>query len=77
MAARQLSQLRPHLSVRTDLLRPRSLSGNPRSPEFQRANLPLLQQLLTQAQRIKKFYPSAPSTDVAVQIADKYGLSVP
>src|SRR5262249_15110329 len=52
-------------------------SNRPTSPAFQQANLPLLQQMVVQAQRVKKFCAGAPSTEIALQIAEKYGIKVP
>jgi hypothetical protein len=51
-------------------------SSNPKSQEFQRANLVVLLQMQNQLQRIKKLYPEAPSTALALDLGKKYGLMV-
>jgi hypothetical protein len=49
---------------------------DPKGKEFQKAQASILKQMQTAIKKMKASYPDAPSTKEALDIAEKYGLSV-
>jgi len=79
-------ELSKELGARTVLAKMRTLdtqlsarpgSDNPTSVGFIQSNLPTLRQLEYEAKRLKQFCEGAPSAEIGLKIASKYGISIP
>jgi len=88
-ASEMLSKLRKEKSVTTEVNARQALEGvkkldqqlnpgaqDPKKPEFQKANAPLLKQLKNKTQQMKKSWPDARATKEALETAERYAVEI-